>query len=157
MSTALTSPVTGSAQTGFTSPTYTLVSDVPPDSNGRQYAVTALGGTQVGATANTPSSPFTVTFVRPKAFKLPAARNSNTGLASAFPRNNWKVIVRKGAYIDVTQSNPPQVMTMTADISLPAGAESNSPAEIRAMLSLFIGSLSSISASLGDSLVTGVL
>lgn len=38
---ALTSPVTGSAQTGFTSPTYTITADKFPGNNGVQYAITA--------------------------------------------------------------------------------------------------------------------
>lgn len=51
MTIALSSPVTGGAQTGFTSPTYTLTADTPPaGSGGKQYAATALGGTQAGVT-----------------------------------------------------------------------------------------------------------
>ena len=64
-----TSPVTGAAQTGLTTPTYTFVADVAPDANGKQVAVTALGGTQVGVTPHSVASPFTGTFVRPKSFK----------------------------------------------------------------------------------------
>jgi len=42
MTFALSSPVTGAAQTGLTSPTYTVTADTPPDANAKQYAVTAL-------------------------------------------------------------------------------------------------------------------
>lgn len=59
MSFTLTSPITGAAQTGFTSPTYTLTSDLAPDNNGKQVAVTALGGTQVGVTTHSVAAPFT--------------------------------------------------------------------------------------------------
>lgn len=44
------SPLTGASQSDLTSPTYTLTSDVAPNSNGEQAAVTALGGTQTGVT-----------------------------------------------------------------------------------------------------------
>jgi len=56
-----TTPVTGGAQTGFTAPTYTLSVDTAPDINGKQHAVTALGGTQAGVTSHSVSNPFTVT------------------------------------------------------------------------------------------------
>lgn len=52
MAFTLTSPITGAAQTGFTTPTYTHVSDVAPEANGRQVAVTALGGTQTNVIAH---------------------------------------------------------------------------------------------------------
>jgi hypothetical protein len=49
MSISVTSPITGGAQTGLTSPTYTVVTDTaPPGNPGKQVAVTALGGTQAG-------------------------------------------------------------------------------------------------------------
>jgi hypothetical protein len=67
MSFSLTSPITGGAQTGFTSPTYTIAVDSSPNGQaGKQYAVTAIGGTQTGVdTSSSPSNPFTVNLVRP--------------------------------------------------------------------------------------------
>ncbi|DAD50190.1 TPA_asm: coat protein [ssRNA phage Gerhypos.3_27] len=156
MGTSLTSPVTGAAQSGLTSPTYTLSVDVAPDTNGRQYAVTALGGTQTNVLTNTPGTPFTITIVRPKAFKTLGARSS-IGLNSSFPRNNWKVIVRKSVLVDTYGQNPSQVAVATLDIAVPAGVETADVASMRAMLSLLIGSLNQFSASFGDSLATGVM
>lgn len=43
MSFAPSSPVTGAAVTGLTSPTYSLTTDVAPSLNGKQYAITAVG------------------------------------------------------------------------------------------------------------------
>ena len=86
MSFTLTSPVTGGAQTGFTSPTYTIVSDTAPDNNGKQVAVSAIGGTQSGVTIHSVASPFTITFARPKSFKA-AAPNPVNGRLSNVPRN----------------------------------------------------------------------
>ena len=70
MTFSLTSPITGAAQTGFTTPTYTHVADTAPDVNGRQVAITALGGTQAGVTVHSVASPFSITFFRPKAYKV---------------------------------------------------------------------------------------
>jgi hypothetical protein len=65
-----TSPVTGAAQTGLTSPTYTLSTDVAPSINGKQHAITALGGTQTGVNSHSVAAPFTCTFVRPQPLNL---------------------------------------------------------------------------------------
>lgn len=59
MAFVLTTPVTGQPQTGFTSPTFTIAADTPPAVNAKQYVITALGGTQTGASASLVSSPFT--------------------------------------------------------------------------------------------------
>jgi len=155
MTVALTSPVTGAAQTGLTSPTYTHVSDVAPDINGRQYAVTALGGTQTNVTTHGASSPFTITFVRPKTFKVLGKPNPVTGVIRDIPRNTWKVIARKGVLPLAGQSYQP--MVINASIDLPAGADLADPANVRACFSLFIGALTQVSAGLGDSAVSGVL
>jgi len=49
MSISLTN-VTGGAQTGFTTPGYTVAADNPPDATtGKQWNVSAVPGTQTGA------------------------------------------------------------------------------------------------------------
>jgi len=50
-----------------------------------------------------------------------------------------------------------QVALATVKLDIPAGSDSADAANIRAMLSLLIGALNSISASIGDSTVTGVI
>lgn len=157
MAVALTSPITGAAQTGFTTPTYTIVADFAPDVNGKQYAVSALGGTQTGATAQTASdNPFTICYWKPKVVKiLPSLNASGSGFVSRVPRNTHKLITRKG--VGVMANQPKEVLLVTTDISLPAGSEGYSPAEIRAALSAHIGALSQVSAGLGDTVVTGVV
>jgi hypothetical protein len=64
MSFAPTSPVTGAAQSGLTAPTYTLTADVAPAQNAKQYAVTALGGTQTGVISHSVAAPFTLAMFR---------------------------------------------------------------------------------------------
>lgn len=148
------SPVTGAAQTGFTSPTYTLTSTGAPDNNGVQHAVTAIGGTQTGVTVSSVSSPFTVTFWRPKAFKALRAVNPVTGNLEEVPRNVWKLIIRKG--VTPLAGQPTTTAQISMSIEVPAGSDSYDPANVRAMLSLAAGLLSQQSSGIGDSLVTGV-
>lgn len=155
MTVNVTSPVTGSAQTGFTAPTYTLTTDIAPDINGKQWAVTALGGTQTGVTVHSASSPFTISVFRPKVYKALGTPNPTTGVISNVPKNTYKFIVRKGM-VPLAGQNP-QVMVATLTMDVPAGADTASPAEIRGALSALIGSVTQISAGLGDTEVTGIL
>lgn len=156
MSFTLTSPVTGGAQTGFTSPTYTVATDTAPSNTGKQYAVTALGGTQTGVdSSSSPSRPFTVTLSRPAVLRQLPAVDPATGVLRSVPNNSYKVIVRKGVTPLTGQAS--RVMNITCQIDVPAGADSADAANVRAALALLIGSLNQISASIGDTLVTGVI
>jgi hypothetical protein len=156
MSFTLSSPVTGGAQTGFTSPTYTIATDTAPTSAGKQYAVSAIGGTQAGVdAASSPSRPFTVTLSRPQVLRTLAPVDPVTGVLRSVPRNSYKVIVRKGVTPLAGQS--PSVLNATLELAIPAGADIADAANVRAALSLLIGALNQISASIGDTLVTGVI
>lgn len=150
-----TSPVTGAAQTGFTSPTYTFVADTAPDNNGKQNAITAAGGTQVGVTLHSVASPFTSTFVRPKVFKNLGKPNPVTGLVSSVPRNTYKHITRKGV-LPLT-GQPFATMMITTIIEVPAGADTVDAANVRAALSAHIGLLYQQSAGIGDTGVSGIM
>ncbi len=146
------SSITGSAQTGFTDPTFTVVDDSPPAVNARQKTVTALGGTQTGATSNTISKPFTATFYKPSIKALPAA-NPATGLRATPPNNTWQLVVRKGGEC---VAGMPATAIARLSISVPAGMETYNPGEVRALVSFLIGLLNEESADLGDTLITGV-
>lgn len=148
------SSITGQAQTGLTSPTYTVVEDTPPAVNAKQLAVTALGGTQTGATAGSISKPFTAAIFRPASMRQIPAANPVSGLRGTIPNNVWNIVSRKGVEV---AAGVPANMVIRCSISVPAGADSYSPAEIRAGLSFFIGLLVEESADLGDSIVSGVL
>jgi hypothetical protein len=155
MTIALSSPVTGSAQTGLTSPTYTVVADVPPNAYSKQYAVTALGGTQTGVDVHGASKPFTITFSRPANIRSAPVVNPVTGIMSNVPRNVYSALVRKGMLPGVGQN--PQISVLRVDFSVPAGADLTEPEDIRAACSLLIGSLSQQSAGIGDTLVNALL
>lgn len=155
MAVSLTSPVTGAAQTGFTSPTYTLTADIAPDNNGKQWAVTALGGTQAGVTFHSMSSPFTITFTRPKVVRSLGKPSPTTGLYSNVPRNVFKVIVRKGVTPAVGQ--PYTVAMINASIEVPAGSDTYDAPNLRALCSAAIGSLWQVAAGEGDTIVSNIL
>jgi len=156
MSFTLTTPITGGAATGFTSPTYTLATDTAPTNTGKQYAVSAIGGTQTGVDASSsPSRPFTITLQRPAVLRQLPALNAATGLLPSVPRNTFKIIVRKG--VTPLSGQAAQVALATVTLDIPAGSDTADAPNLRAMLSLLIGSLNSISASIGDTVVTGVI
>jgi hypothetical protein len=155
MSVILTSPITGGAQTGFTTPTYTHVADVAPDTNGRQVAVSAVGGTQVGVTFHSGSSPFTLMVSKPKSYKTLGKANPVTGVIANVPMNVYKFNVRKGMLPLAGQ--PFRTGMIQCIISIPAGADVADPANIRAMFSAFIGALTQQSAGFGDTAVSAIL
>lgn len=155
MTISLTSPVTGTAQTGLTAPTYTVVADTPPNAYSKQWAVTALGGTQTGVDVHGASKPFTIMFSRPQNIRSAPVPSPVTGLMPNSPRNVYSVVVRKGTVPGTNQN--PQTAVLRADLSVVAGSDLVEPEDIRAALSFLIGSLSQQSAGLGDTLVNGLL
>jgi len=139
MAFAPTTPITGSTQTGLTSPTYTIATDTNPDSNGKQVYVSALGGTQTGVLSHSVAAPFTCSMFRPKALKVLAPVNPVTGVLRNVPTNTYKVITRKGVLPLAGQSYKTAVLSSTLDI--PAGADLADPLSLRAAISCHIGLL----------------
>lgn len=155
MTITVTSPITGTAQTGLTAPTYTLTADVAPSINGKQHAVTALGGTQAGVTVHSVAAPFTITAFRPQNLQGLGKAHPVTGVIAKVPMNSYKVITRKGVLPLAGQ--PYKNMIATTTIDVPAGADLADAPNIRACLSAHIGTLSQQSAGIGDTSVTGIL
>lgn len=156
MSIAWTSPITGSAQTGLTSPTYTTVADTAPAGNpGKQVAVTALGGTQVGVTVHSVASPFILNFIRPAVLKTLGNPNPVTGVIANVPTNTYKLVTIKGVLPLAGQPLKSMIISTTA--SVPAGADTADAANVRAAFSAHIGGLTQQSAGFGDLAINGVL
>jgi len=155
MAFAPSSPVTGSTVTGFTTPTYTLTLDVAPSMNGKQYAVTAIGGTQTGVDVHTVSKPFTVTFFRPMVIRTLPQANPITGVIKGVPFNTYKLITRKGMLPAASQT--PIVARITTMIEVPAGSDTYEPEDVKAMLSSHAGVLAASAAGIGDTLLSGIL
>lgn len=154
MTISLSSPVTGAAQTGLTTPTYTVVSDTAPDANGKQWAVSALGGTQTGVNVSSVAAPFTFTTWKPKVFKALGPVDPVTGALRVVPMNVWKNITRKGVLPLAGQ--PYKNMLITTTIEVPAGSDTADSANVRAGLSFHIGCIYQQSAGIGDTAVSGV-
>lgn len=155
MAFAPSSPVTGAAVTGFTSPTYTLTADTAPNINGKQYAVSAIGGTQTNVDVNGVSKPFTITFFRPSVLRTLPAPNPVTGVVKNVPVNTYKLITRKGAQPGANQSN--LVARITTVIEVPAGTDNYEPEDIKAMVSAHFGVGWASADGIAQTLLTGVL
>lgn len=154
MAFAPTSPVTGTAQTGLTSPTYTLTADTAP-ANAKQFAVTALGGTQAGVEVHSVGKPFLLTGWKPESFRQVGLPNPSTGIISQVPTNTYSLNVTKGVGFAPNQS--PRNAKFQIRMEIPAGADVEDPESIRAALSLLFGAASQTSAGLGDLTVNGIL
>lgn len=150
------SPVTGAAQTGLTTPTYTLNADNAPSLLSKQWFVSALGGTQTGVVTHSVARPFTLSIFRPGAMAQPPVASSN-GIVSAFPRNVFKRIVRKSVSVSPDASVPKQNVIITVTYSIPAGAETYDEPNVRAALSLSAGLDSPTADALFDSFKTGTI
>lgn len=155
MAFAPTSPVTGAAQTGLTSPTYTIAADSNPSAFGKQYYVSALGGTQTGVLAHSVAAPFTMSCFRPATLKVLAPVSPVTGVLKAVPMNTYKVITRKGLLPLAGQSY--KTGLIKSELDIPAGADLADPLSVRAMISAHIGLLTQISDSLGSTVLTGTI
>lgn len=148
-------PVTGAAVAGLTSPTYTLTTDVAPNVNGKQYAITALGGTQANVDVNTVSKPFSLTFFRPSVLRTLPQANPLTGVIKNVPMNTYKLITRKG--VSPAANQAPITARITTVIEVPAGSDTYEPEDLRAMISLHFGAGYAQASGIADTVVSGVL
>lgn len=155
MAFAPSTPITGGAQTGLTSPTYTIAADTPPANNAKQYYVSALGGTQTGVLAHSVAAPFTLAMFKPTVFKYLQPLNPVTGVLKSVPMNTYKVITRKGVLPLAGQAYKNCLISTVLDI--PAGSDIADPLSLKAAISAHIGLLTQISAGIGDTAVNGVL
>lgn len=151
----LTTPVTGGAQTGFTTPTYTIIADTASVLNGKQWAVTALGGTQTGVNLHSASSPFTTAYFKPVQYKQLGRANPLTGLITNVPMNIHKFVTRKGVFPSANQ--PAAIMYIRTEVSVPANAETFDKANVLAGLSMHFGATAQLSAGVGDTVATNIL
>lgn len=155
MAFAPSSPLTGAAVTGLTTPTYTLTTDVAPNVNGKQYAVTALGGTQTNVETNTVSKPFSISFFRPPVLKQLPQANPVTGVIKNVPMNTYKLITRKGVLPAANQSA--MTSRITTIIEVPAGSDTYEPEDLRAMISAHFGCGWAQASGIADTVVSGII
>jgi hypothetical protein len=149
-----TSPIVGVAISGLTSPTYTLTADYAPAANGKQFAVTALGGTQTGARSHSNSSPFTFTWFKdPTAKQLPAL-NAN-GQLGTVPMVKNRLVVRQGQLPLAGQAYKTAIIR--CEIDTPAGADLADIVQQKALMSAFGGLWSANAQEFYNTLSTGVI
>lgn len=146
--------ITGSAQTGLTSPTYTTLVDSSAVDE-KKYVVSSLGGTQTNVLAHSISNPFIISFRRPSGYQTVGLPNPVTGVLAPQKKNKFFVKVIKGVLPLAGQAS--QAMTIRCEIEIPAGADVADPNSVRAALSAFIGSVTQVSAGLGDTTIQGTL
>lgn len=151
----VTSPITGAAQTGLTSPTYTTVADSNPDAFTKQFAVTGLGGTQAGVIPHSVSSPFLINMSRPQQPKKLSPVNPITGQLGSVPLNTYKVRTIKGVIPLAAQAA--REMRITTIVEVPAGADTADPLSIRAALSAHFGVVAQQTSNIGDTVQSGLL
>jgi hypothetical protein len=149
------SPLTGAAITGLTNPTYTLTVDTPPDINAKQWAVTALGGTQTDVVAHSPDRPFTVTVKRPKVLKLQGSPNPITGVVPKSGMNEYAIIIRKGVSTDL--NGAAAVAVADVRVRIPVGSTVNDSKNLLALFSALGGFIANQVQGLSDTTSTGIL
>lgn len=156
MSITITGSITGGAQTGFTTPTYTAAADQAIDLRSKQSVITAVGGTQVGVVAHSLNAPFTITVRRANVFKTlsKAFLNGVTGQYSRVPYNDFLLLVRKAAQVASGQWHVND-FRLTAHVA--AGSETFDLPNVQAGLSCIVGLAWAESAGIGDTLNNGVL
>lgn len=149
MTMSISSPVTGSAQTGLTSPTYTLTVDSPPSGGNvvKQWAVTALGGTQTNVAVHSGAAPFTISAIRPATYRGLSPVGAN-GLLRSVPRNTMKLVVRKG--VTPLTGQPPAILIASLVIDVPAGSPDADTNSVAAAISLLGGAIAQLAAGVGD-------
>lgn len=152
MSISVSSPVTGAAITGLTSPTFSLVPDSVIGVT-KSWYVSALGGTQAGVTAHTIAAPFTLSWKAPAALYTPGTPDASGIMRSPVRRNKYELITRKGGVPLVGQAARLNVIRSAFEVE--AGVETADPAQLYAMLSLHIGALTQIANGIRDTLLTG--
>lgn len=156
MGIALTTPIAGAAQTGFTGHSFNWISDrAPAGVTGIQVAITSGSGTMAGVTFHSVASPFTVTFSRPSVLRTLGQPSLSTGIIGNVPTNTYKVMGRKGLLPLAGQ--PLKVGSCTITLEVPAGSDTADPANIRALISATVGALVQQCAGFGDTAIQGVL
>jgi len=148
------SSIAGSAYTGVASPTFGLVADTPPAQNAVQWAVSTLGGTQTGVTANSVSSPFTVSWWKPAVIRPLPPANAISGLRGTVPNNQYKLIIRKGGN---SASGVPVIATCRITWDIPAGMDNYESAQVLAMQSFLEGLFVEEAGGVGQTLISGLL
>lgn len=146
-------PITGSAVTGLTTPTYTHVADTPPSNNGKQVYISALGGTQTGVDTHSVSKPFTLSMFRPAKPAVLGAVDPVTGALKNVPMNVYKVHGRKGVVPLAGQAVRNAYIKI--EIGVPAGSDTADVASLKALHSMTLGACHAMANEIFETVRTG--
>lgn len=161
MSFNLGSTLNGSAPTGWSSPTFTLVQDTSVPAGQKQYLVTARGGTQGGGAGDVHSlaSPFTINLKRPSFL-----RSFITGAAAAVglvknQGNTFTLHIRKSEKINAIGGRTINEAKVQFVIAPETAQQSTGRDDVNAIMSVLGGILSSAthSTALVDTFLDGSL
>lgn len=150
----LTGVVTGPTNvTGLTNPTWTFTADANPSPTGKQWYVSALGGTQTGVSLPSASSPWTVSWFRPAQLNLLGPIRPETGQLSAVPKNRWTLILRQGLL--PLSGQPKAVGIVRCSFDVPAGVDLADVASLRAMCASLASVLWSKANDIANDIIGG--
>lgn len=150
----LPSSVTGTAISGLTSPSFTLVVDNTPDPYKRKSYVSAIGGSNPSVTKHSISSPFYMEGVRGAKMLPQPPFNAVTGMFKEnVPKNKVRLYFRKG--LTVLSGAPLDFGDIDITVRVPAGAEQNDQVNVAAMYSLAAAALAQMAQGMFDTSVTG--
>lgn len=161
MSLNLTSPVSGVAVTGFTSPTFTIVQDTSVPAGQKQWLVTARGGTQ-GAGAgdvHTLNSPFTITLKRPGVLRSMSKTLAEAVGLSKGPLNDYTLLIRKSEKVNAVGGRVVNMAKVTFSVAPETASQAPGYDDIRGMMSVLGGILGSATYlnGLTDTFIDGSL
>jgi hypothetical protein len=129
--------------------------DVAPNASSKQWAVTAIGGTQTGVDTGTSAArPWTLTFSRPSNIRQLNAVDGNNQLRNV-AMNRYVARQRKGMTPLAGQASKAAIFE--TQFSVPAGADTADVANVKAAFSCYIGALWQQGDGLATVALTGVL
>lgn len=140
-------PIGGAVILPLVTPTFTVAETAAPDVNGRSWIVTTLGGTQTGVNTHSISNPFQISVWVPKVPAQAVALDSQGKRTRNSPRNEYRIVVRKGT--STVTNQPTENMVVDVAIRVPAGAETNDYPNVVAGLSAAIGFIFDEAAGIG--------
>lgn len=138
MTISLTGPTAAITAGGLTAATYTFTADMASDLRSKVYVVTAVGGTQSGVNTHTVDSPKQFIVKKPATFLQPSSYNVTTGRYGKVPKNVTRVIGRGSANVATGQV---ELIPMTLDIGIPAGAFTFDRPNVEASVLMFLAAL----------------
>jgi len=134
----LTGPTAAVTTATLTAATYTYSADMANDNRSKVYVVTSLGGTQTGVSAHTVDAPKMFIIKKPAVFQQPSAYNTVSGRYGKVPKNVTRVLFKGSAKVAANQW---ELLPISLDIGVPAGATSYDRANVDASVCAFIAAL----------------